>query len=322
MSLSISVIIPTYNRADLVQRAITSLLEQTRLPDEIIIIDDGSTDETPNILTQYSAPVRTIRQPNTGRSAARNTGLQIATGDLIALLDSDDFLPPESIARRAAVFERDPGLGVVYTDVQLVDPHGQSLHTLSAIYPVPHPSGMIFAELARRDMIVLSSVMVRRAILGELVFDSSLGLAEDYDLWLKLAATHRFHYIDEPLTCYCVPDNIEFSIAKWGIPGKSAAAAPRRARQREIDVQRRAMAMPAFQALTGIQRSRIYCSHGMKTMWIGQSKGARRMFWRAIRSAPYYPVGWVLLGLSLFGRRVFEAAVLTRRGAIRSLRSG
>jgi glycosyltransferase involved in cell wall biosynthesis len=322
MSLSISVIIPTYNRAALVQRAITSLIKQTRLPDEIIIIDDGSTDETPDILAQYSAPVRTIRQPNAGRSAARNTGLQIATGDLIALLDSDDFLPPESIARRAAVFERDPALGVVYTDVHLVDPHGHALRTLSAIYPVPHPSGMIFAELMRRDMIVLSSVMMRRAILGDLVFDASLDLAEDYDLWLKLAATHRFHYIDEPLACYSVPEDIEFTVARWGIPGKSGAAAPRRARLHEIDVQRREMALPAFPALTDIQRSRIYCSHGMKTMMIGQSEAGRRMFWRAIRSTPYYPVGWVLLGLSLFGRRMFEFAVWTRRGAIRFLRSG
>jgi glycosyltransferase involved in cell wall biosynthesis len=322
MPLSISVIIPTYNRADLVQRAITSLLEQTCLPDEIIIIDDGSTDETPDILAQYGAPVRTIRQPNSGRSAARNTGLQTATGDLIALLDSDDFLPPESIARRAAVFERDPALGVVYTDVHLVDSHGQSLHTLSAIYPVPRPSGMIFAELMRRDMIVLSSVMVRRVILGDLIFDPSLDLAEDYDLWLRLAATHRFHYIDEPLACYSVPDNIEFTVAKWGIPSKSAATGPHRARQGEIDVQRRAMALPAFHALSDIQRSRIYCSHGMKTILIGQSKGARRMFWRAIRSAPYYPVGWVLLGLSISGRRMFEFAVWARRGAIRAMRSG
>ncbi len=319
MSFSVSVIIPTYNRAELVQRAITSVLGQTHLPDEVIVIDDGSTDHTPEVLAQYGETLRVIRQANAGRSAARNAGLQAASGDLVAMLDSDDYLPPDSIACRVEAFERDPELGVVYTDVWLINTEGKRNDRFSVIYPVSYPSGMILGELAQRCFIVLSSVMFRReiAMKHQILFDESIYLAEDYDFWLRMAAVCQFQYIEKPLVYYRIPDKVKFTVANWGLPSESAYAEWNTMKQHEILVQQRVMATPAFHALTKLDRARIYCAHGMKNMVAGNRNEARQFLLNAIRISPGYPVGWGLLGLSVFGRRVFTFMVLLRRCVVR-----
>jgi glycosyltransferase involved in cell wall biosynthesis len=318
MPFSVSVIITTYNRSELVQRAINSVLDQTRLPDEIIVVDDGSTDRTPEILAQYGDALRVIRQANAGRSGARNTGLRAATGDLIAFLDSDDYLLPESIARRVAAFERDPALGAVYTDVWLIEGNEKRDERLSMIYPVSHPSGMILAELAQRCFIVLSSVMFRRDIAAahNITFDTNLDLAEDYDFWLRLAGHASFLYLDAPLTCVQIPDQAEFSVANWGLPTASHQNTPN-SKLYEIMVMHRVLRMPAFHKLRRIERAKIYCAHGMKNMMVGHTGEARDLWSKAIRVAPGYPVGWALLGLSAFGRQVFTFTVLLRRRMVR-----
>jgi glycosyltransferase involved in cell wall biosynthesis len=93
--LSVTVIIPAYNRAHTLSGAIDSLLQQTQTPNEIIVVDDGSTDETPALLSSYGSSIEVKTQSNQGRSTARNVGLKAAKGDLIAFLDSDDLLPPK-----------------------------------------------------------------------------------------------------------------------------------------------------------------------------------------------------------------------------------
>src|SRR5574341_812790 len=111
---TVSVILATYNRATLLEEAVRCLLGQTRIPDEIVVVDDGSTDHTPEVLDCYGPPVRVVRQPNRGLPAARNTGLRAATGNLIAFLDSDDTLPLDSIERRASYLEAHPAAAAVY----------------------------------------------------------------------------------------------------------------------------------------------------------------------------------------------------------------
>src|SRR5947199_6506358 len=113
-SLTVSVIIPTYNRAALVDQAIDSVLSQTRAPTQIIVVDDGSTDQTAQLLDTYGSAITVITQRNAGPAAARNTGLRAATGDLVALLDSDDKLTPNSIERRAQVLEQHADYDAVY----------------------------------------------------------------------------------------------------------------------------------------------------------------------------------------------------------------
>src|SRR5215207_1855104 len=123
----ISIIIPAYNRADLLPKTLDSALAQTRLPDEIIVVDDGSTDSTADVLAGYSAPVIVLRQPNWGRSAARNAGMAHSTGDLLMLLDSDDLLLPESIERLAGFLETNAAYDVAYSSAFVVDGTGATI---------------------------------------------------------------------------------------------------------------------------------------------------------------------------------------------------
>jgi hypothetical protein len=309
----VSVIIPTYNRGALIGQAIDSLLGQTRVPDEIIVIDGGSTDRTPEVLARYDRPVQAILQPtNQGRSAARNMGLQTARGELIAFLDSDDWLPPESIERRVHYFETHPDVGLVYADAHLVGPEGEDFELFSEYYPVSHPSGMVLPELAQRNFVVLPSVMVRRVCLGGAIFNEELDHSEDYDLWLRLAVHCSFAYIPEPLVYCRMPEKV-IAPTHWGFPGTSHMAHVQKARLTELQVQQSVFEMPAFHKLTRHQRAQIYCSHGVKNVLVDRLDIAKKYFWKAVKIDHTCTTGYVLLAFSLLGRRFLQAAILLRR---------
>ncbi|MCZ7554438.1 MAG: glycosyltransferase family 2 protein [Anaerolineales bacterium] len=316
--LTVSVIIPTYNRAALLRATLDSVLAQTRVPDEIIVVNDGSTDETPQVLAQFSAPVKVIAQQNMGRSMARNRGLDVARGELIAFLDSDDLLLPNSIARRAEILETMPHIGVVHSDVQLIGQAGQLCGLFSQVYPVPRPSGMVFPHLICRNFVALSSLMFRRTPATQtLRFDPVVEPAEDYDFWVRLAPHCRFLYLAEALASYRLASDVPVTGPAWGLEGASAQADLQRVKESEVAVQERVMAMPAFLQLSHLQRARFYCAHGMKTMHLSKKPYAQRMFLNAIREAPYYPTGYTLLLLSAVGPGVFEKVISLRRRAIR-----
>jgi glycosyltransferase involved in cell wall biosynthesis len=120
----VTVVIPSFNRAYIVGQAIESVLAQTYRPVEVVVVDDGSTDDTRRVVEGYGAPVRYIRQDNAGVSAARNTGLAHARGELVGLLDSDDVWLPWKLEAQVAVLRRFPEVGMVWTDMTAVDPEG------------------------------------------------------------------------------------------------------------------------------------------------------------------------------------------------------
>lgn len=298
--LTVSVIIPTYNRAKYIRDAIDSALNQTRVPDEILVIDDGSTDNTPEILAQYDAPVRVIRQRNRGRSAARNVGLDEARGDAIMFLDSDDLLLPTNLARCLAVLTPNPRVGVVYSDALIVDSSGQAVELYTGAMPGPRPSGMVLGELSRRCFLTISS-LARRSAIGSLRFNESMSHAEDYDFWRQLAGHWEFQYVDEPLMCYRYH---ELMTVHTGLVDTLKA---------ELEVQQRIMRTPEFAALPPLERARSYCSHGAKNAMLDRTVTARQYFGRAMRTAPLYPGGYVLGGLSLLGNRALKFAIMKRR---------
>jgi glycosyltransferase involved in cell wall biosynthesis len=281
--MTVSVIIPAYNRANFIQDAVNSALRQSHLPDEIIVVDDGSTDDTQRILAQFGPPVRVVRQEHRGRSAARNAGLREAIGATVMFLDSDDLLMPRSIERCVQVLERRPEVGVVYTDAYLIDRHQKQLAVYSQVMPGRRPSGMVLDELARRCFLMVSS-MIRRSCLGTMTFEEGVNFCEDYDLWRRLAAVCQFQWLDEPLLCYRQHD------------GMTVGTRPLEALDRELTVQRRIMAMPEFRQLAASVRARVYWFHG--------KKNARR---------------WALFAVSLLGPRAFRFVVAQRRRLIGSV---
>lgn len=193
-------IIPTYNRRELVQQAIDSVLAQTHPVDEILVVDDGSTDGTGEALrARYGERIRYHRQANAGVSAARNAGMALATGRYFALLDSDDLWRPEKTARQAAWLDAHPEFGMVLCDVVRVDADGTPYDTFHR-RDVLREDGWALRWLLLNPSLVPASVMFRREVFETCGgFDPTLRTAEDIDFHLRVARQWRIGVIEAPL---------------------------------------------------------------------------------------------------------------------------
>jgi GT2 family glycosyltransferase len=194
----VSVVIATYNRASYLAQSIRSVQAQSHADVEIIVADDGSTDNTPHIVSQFGPGVIYLPLPHRGQPAStRNAGLRAAEGEYIAFLDSDDLFLPGKLALQLAAFEQHPEAGMVYSNGYFFrdDPDVPTGHALDGL---PTPSGDVLADLLRGNFLTSPVVLIRRACLeavGPLDEDPALFVAEDYELWLRLAARFPFVYV-------------------------------------------------------------------------------------------------------------------------------
>jgi glycosyltransferase involved in cell wall biosynthesis len=194
----VSVIIPAYNSAAKVKGAIKSALAQTYKDFEIVVIDDGSTDETESVVRSFGDRVLYFKQENQGAGAARNAGIKRSSGEFIAFLDSDDLWSPEKLDEQIPLLERDPELGLVYSDWAVVSE--DKVVEESYLKTVPSASGYVFDQLVRWGFILTSGVVVRRACLNDVGdFDNSLSIAQDYDLWLRICYRWKVALVNKPL---------------------------------------------------------------------------------------------------------------------------
>ena len=301
--LSVCIIIPAYNAGAYLAAALESALNQTRKPHSIIVVDDGSTDDTPEILRRFSAPVTVIRQSNQGLSAARNAAMRQATADVIMFLDADDLLLPNCIEDTVSVLEHNPAVDVVYSDVRLIDQNGRDLGTFSELYPGERPSGRVLGELGYRwSVITVSSTTVRRSALKDIEFDIGLSSsAEDFEMWRQLAAQSQFQYLDKVTACYRYHT------------GQITATRARATQEGAIEVQRRLMSMPEFAAESHHTKSKLYQHHGIRQAEVGNLSTARSMFWRAVVEEPMAPMSYGLLALSCLGERAMNYVINKRR---------
>jgi glycosyltransferase involved in cell wall biosynthesis len=194
---TVSVVIPTYNRARRVCRAIASVLYQTHHPAEIIVVDDGSRDGTLQRVAQFSRQVQYLRHPsNLGVSAARNTGIRASVSPLIALLDSDDYWLPNKLAAQMRFFAVHPEAVACQTQ-EIWMRRGARVNPKAKHRK---PAGDIFEPSLKRCLVSPSAVMLKRSLLDEIgLFDESFPVCEDYDLWLRVSCRHPVHLIDEAL---------------------------------------------------------------------------------------------------------------------------
>ena len=194
----ISAIIPTYNNAEFLQEAIESVLAQTYKDIEIIVVDDGSTDNTEDVVKNYAGKLTYIRQENAGPAKARNTGILQAKGEYIAFLDADDSWLPNKTEEQLKVLEDNPNSALVYSKAIFFDSDTGNEVRIS---PEEVYSGSVFDTLlSKTGPIVLSSVIARSGILYEIgMFEESLFAVEDIHLWLKIAKTHEITGIDKAL---------------------------------------------------------------------------------------------------------------------------
>ena len=198
----VSVVIPAYNSAAFITETVDSVLQQTYPNLEVLVIDDGSTDNTREVLKPYEEKIEYYRKDNGGPASARNFGIRKASGVYVAFLDADDLWKEEKIDRQVKRFDEMPGTGLVHTgSVQLKD--GKIIERASRHCP----NGNVFKELFSQNFIGTSTVLVRKECFQSLgLFDTREGFmaVEDYDMWLRIARKYRIEYIAEGLVYYRV----------------------------------------------------------------------------------------------------------------------
>lgn len=192
----VSVIIPTYNRVRLVERAIGSVLGQTFNDYELIVVDDGSDDSTCDLLASFGARVTVLVQPNHGVAAARNRGIEASQGQLLAFLDSDDEWLPEKLASQVALYDSGDPFFICHTD-EIWLRNGEEVPQKT---PHRKQGGRFFERALERCLISPSAAVISRELLERCGwFDETLPAAEDYDLWLRITAFHEVCFVPRPL---------------------------------------------------------------------------------------------------------------------------
>jgi glycosyltransferase involved in cell wall biosynthesis len=201
----VSVIIPTHNRPKLLQEAIESALAQTYPNVEIIVVDDGSTDNTAEIVAQYGGKVTYIKQANQDVAAARNTGGRAASGEYLTFLDDDDLIMPTKIARQVQVLLSRPEVGLVHCRFYYANEKGEPMYQVGLL-----PEGDVLPRLLRSNFVWMGAPLVRRSCLDQVGwFDEQIpAITADWDMWLRIAqAGYRFGCVQEPLGAYRIHRN-------------------------------------------------------------------------------------------------------------------
>lgn len=211
--MKISVIIPAYNRVETIARAIDSVRSQTLPPYEIIVVDDGSTDATSEVVKMYDE-VLLLRQNRQGVSAARNNGAMMAGGDWLAFLDSDDTWQAQKLEKQAAFHESHPEYDISYTDEMWIR-DGKAV-ALPKKYK--KPAETTFENSLSFCSIAPSSVMMKKGLFDSLGgFDESLEVCEDYDLWLRILAGRKIGLLPEALITKYGGHPDQLSTKYWGM---------------------------------------------------------------------------------------------------------
>ena len=196
----VSVVIPSYNSARYVGAAIESVLEQAGVPVEVLVVDDGSKDNTAEVVAAYGSPVRYLHQANAGVSVARNHGIQESRAKYVAFLDADDTWMPNKLTRQLDALERTPKARLCYAAYVRVDDQLEPLGIQRS-----SRRGTALEDLLLRGNVVgsICTVIVERALLETVGgFDPALSQCADWDMWVRLARHTEFLYVDEPLVTY------------------------------------------------------------------------------------------------------------------------
>lgn len=209
----VSVVIPSYNCAKYLPEAINSVLKQSFRNYEIIVVDDGSTDNTKEILNSFNGKIKYLFQQNSGHSIARNNAISKASGKYVAFLDADDIWLPNKLMEQIEFLDAAPDVGMVHSNIIFIDENGKHMN-----YPMRNNkflSGKIFNYLLTRKAHISSpTVVIRKECLDKIgLFDENLTRlgSEDRDLWLRITKEYEVKYLDKPLAYYRIRKNSQSS---------------------------------------------------------------------------------------------------------------
>jgi glycosyltransferase involved in cell wall biosynthesis len=290
----VSLIIATFNHARFLDAAIDSALAQTLGAVDVIVVDDGSTDDTPAVLARYAGRVRVLRQPNRGLAAARNAGLAAARGTYVAFLDADDVMAPTKLAAQLEVLERSPTIGWTYCDVLIETVATRTTVTASERfgYGARVLDGWLFPELIHGNFIPAIAPMIRRTALDAVGgFDERLTALEDWDMWLRLSLLAEARYTPAVLVTYRIrpggmsEDRARMDKNRFGVLDKINRTRP-----------------VALESLGSVGRRIIADTHnwlGKEAYASGDWSEARRRFAASVLTVPWQREAPWLLGKSL-----------------------
>jgi glycosyltransferase involved in cell wall biosynthesis len=195
-------VIPAYNAAPWISETLDSVLAQTFDDFEVIVVDDGSTDETPEIVSRYQDSVRYLRKGNGGSASARNAGIRAAQSAYIAFVDADDLWMPQKLELQMDLLSKDTDLAWVYSDALVVEEKSNNVLYRVGKHVSLH-AGDILRPLLLHDFISSPTPIIRREVFDVVgYFDESLLRSEDWDMWLRIAAEFRASFVDQPLAKY------------------------------------------------------------------------------------------------------------------------
>ena len=213
-NINISVIIPTYNRSKLLIRAIKSVINQTLQPEEIIVIDNGSTDNTSNIIARYFRNIRYFFHDKKGVSSARNKGLKISRGNWISFLDSDDEWVKDKLMLQREYLLKNSNAQFLHTN-EIWYKNGKYLNQ-KKIHK--KSGGFIFKNCLELCCISPSSTMIKKSLFDQIgYFDESLEVCEDYELWLRISSKIKIHFLEDKLTIKHGGHDGQLSKKHWGM---------------------------------------------------------------------------------------------------------
>ncbi len=297
---TVSVVIPTYNRSHLLGRAIRSVLNQSYQDFEIIVVDDGSTDDTCGVVRgfqEFDGRIRYMRRNfRRGPSVARNVGIRAARGDYIGFLDDDDEWMKEKLEKQIRIFEGSPdSVGVVYTKIW------RRWGREGAYFPslkVKQNSGNVYRELLKWNFVHTPTVLVRAECFGRVgLFDEGFFAFEDWELFIRLSKFYEFRYLDELLVIsHCTPGSL--SCNEWAI----------------VEGLERIL-QKHFQDIQDSKRclARFFYTIGSAWYQIGKTKQGRDYIFKAIKVYPFNFKYFVAAFLSLMGRKSYKLVAKLRR---------
>lgn len=298
---------PTYNCARHVGAAVESVLGQTFDNYELVVVDDGSTDETRLVLQPYQNRLIYIWQENQERSAARNRGIQEASGDYVAFLDADDLWLPSKLERQVAVLDQHPEAVLVYCQSSYMDEYGHDIQ-LAGRWIDGEASHHVVVVDRQKDVLMQrilqtgSTAVVRRralALVGN--FDTTLNYGEDWDLWLRLAREGPFAYIPEVLSRYRVRHRTDI-LVQQASPGKIAQLV------RVLDNYARPVdpdrVLP--QSAKAEAETAIYIDAAFASLRLGQPRDAQAYLNKALTVSPQLSCGFRLAQLVADGARTVQ----------------